>query len=316
MRTHARNAELVFWLKNFSSRRWITDRITDRITSIEVINFFRSNNPNASPYASARASILNPSRTSWIKDNDSQLAWIYERLFDYARSNGLIQTNRKLLTNIWLLDPECCSYSQKASLLLECFEPREQAEELFENLSRSWMATRSEIDKHMAYFKKASVDKHKILISVLEKTDLSSSEPSESAASCIQGRIGHQEASETDVQFILYTLWGNSPNLMQEVVRKTKDRYRKQLYNQKNHKRKQFNIMLNVGLVNTLDQIIEEAELSRSELLERLIQDFIAEPSHPVRQEMKEIFSKNETTKESALDTTSITGGPIGGSKP
>src|SRR5690606_38791899 len=131
---------------------------------IDVIKFFETENPDASTYESYRASTTDPSRTSWIKDNDFQLAWIYERLFDYARSNGLIQTNRNLLSNIWLLAPDCCSHSQKGRLLLECFEPKDQAIKLFESLSRSWMTTRSEVRKHVAYFKKDSVDKHKILI--------------------------------------------------------------------------------------------------------------------------------------------------------
>lgn len=304
----ATHAELAYWIKEFESRR---SKNIDRVSSDEITSFFKQSRRSKSLYARFTNPVIDRFRTVWIENHEYQLAWLYEELHNYAESNGLTERNRNLFTNIWQIDPDCCSFAEKGRLLFECFEPRVETEVLLESLCKSWRTTRWDVNKSLIYFRKASSDKLEALISVLKRIRLSSSQKRASAADCIQERICYPKTASAVIEFTLFTLSGNSHSLMQDVVRKTKDRYRKQTYNQKNKERKQFNIMLNANLVGKLDQLIKNTGLSRSEVLERLIEEMLVCPTHNLHKKALEKTSQHLNSHDRD-DRTSIEG-PIGG---
>lgn len=220
---------------------------------IDICSYTTGPNQDPTLKEDIRHNLVELEELSWVQNNPRQLNWIRQKISQVLnispRSNNL--NPDQILSG---LSPKAL-----AILIIDLQDiERNEKVNLIRNLKDQWKRTSLPI-KEAKWFDKETEGKIVCLNDIISKEN-------------ITGRTIITNKEDIEVLHDNLSIWGNHLQF-QDIIRRTKTRYQKSTYNERNSEKKQCNIMLPKRLIDNLDKQAAKQGKSRSELVLDLLNE-------------------------------------------
>lgn len=197
--------------------------------------------------------LIEPEELSWIQDSQRQLNWIKQTIS--------LELNKSLRTNE--LNPDrIISGSTPKSLAILIIDlqqiERDEKVALIRRMKNQWRHSSLPI-KEAKWFDQETDKKMVCLNAIISKENITD-----------RPKITNKE--DIEVLHDNLSIWGNHLQF-QDIIRRTKTRYQKSTFNERNSEKKQCNVMLPKRLIDKLDKQAAKQSKSRSKLVLDLLNE-------------------------------------------
>lgn len=216
----------------------------------------------------------------WIINCRNQHAWILGNLSQVFKPLNEKRRSIKDLeyfNNISLLNHEI-DFKTKSELLFLTIESLDldKCRDLIFHLNRQWIdqETASKLNKQKSFFRLDPDTTYTLLLEALNTSP--GVEPNSKLSDSIQKHLIIPTPTQTDhIDFYVHFLSGFRPDYLENLILKIKTKLRKQKFNLRNHEKKQYNLLLSKSLINSLDKHAKRTNVSRSAIIEQLINSYL-----------------------------------------